>query len=52
MILGKINYFFNPKVIRMENNDFIAERIEYDITKSTNTTTTVSNIIVTYYSEQ
>ena len=51
MVLGKINYFFNPKVIRMENNDFIAERIEYDITKSTNTTTTVSNIIVTYYSE-
>ena len=29
-ILGKINYFFNPKVIKLFNRDFEAERITYN----------------------
>ena len=50
-ILGRINYFFNPRVVRMENKNFIAERINYDVMKPIKTITTTSNMIVTYYSE-
>ena len=31
-ILGRANYLFNPKVIKVQTRDFIAERIEYDRT--------------------
>ena len=41
-VLGRINYFFNPKVVKIETKDFVADRIEWDETKSTSTTTTAS----------
>ena len=33
-VLGRINYFFNPKVIKMESENFIAERIGIDFDDS------------------
>ena len=29
-ILGRANYLFNPRVVKVQTRDFIAERIEYD----------------------
>lgn len=47
-ILGRLNYFFNPKVVKIEGKKFIAERIEYDKMKPTDITTTASGLIVTH----
>lgn len=46
-MLGRINYFFNPRVIRLVCKDFEAERIDYDITKSTKCNVTAGGLIVT-----
>lgn len=47
-ILGRMNYFFNPKVIKIETEDFIANRINFDKNKETSVTTTASGMIVTH----
>lgn len=47
-ILGRMNYFFNPKVIKIETEDFIANRINFDKNKETSITTTASGMIVTH----
>lgn len=48
-IIGEMNYFFNPKVVKLFCRNFEAERIEYDKTKPTKTTVTPTGMIVTYY---
>lgn len=45
-MLGKINYFFNPKVVQVSCKDFDAERIDYDRTKSKHMTITGGGTIV------
>ena len=47
-VLGKSNYFFNPKVIKLFNRDFEMERISYNRLAATDTTVTPSGLIVTY----
>jgi hypothetical protein len=47
-VLGKINYFFNPKVIKLFNRDFEAERIVYDKLATRYNTVTPSGLIVTH----
>lgn len=46
-ILGKLNYFFNPKVVKIEGNNFTAERFEYD-SENLNLTVTASGLKVYY----
>lgn len=48
-MIGRMNYFFNPKVVRLVCKDFDAERIEYDHSKELKTTITPGGLIV--YSE-
>ena len=47
-MLGKTDYFFNPRVVKLIGKDFEAERINYDIMKPQNTTVTASGLIVKY----
>jgi hypothetical protein len=47
MVLGKINYFFNPKVVKIESDDFTAERFEYD-SENLNLTVTARGLKVYY----
>lgn len=47
-IIGKLNYFFNPKVVKMVNKDFYAERIEYDKTKNYSNIFTTGGVVVSY----
>lgn len=51
-VLGKMDYFFNPKVVKLVSKEFIAERIDYDKTKKMSTTITPTNLIVTWISEE
>lgn len=43
-ILDKLNYFFNPKIIKIEEKDFVAERI--GCSDLGNLTTTASGLKV------
>lgn len=45
-ILGKTNYFFNPRVIKMVNRDFYAERINYNKAVTPSITITPSGLLV------
>lgn len=47
-ILGRANYFFNPKVVKLESRDFDATRIGYEFTRKEKTCFTKSFIKVTY----
>ena len=47
-MLHRLNYFFNPRVVRLFCKDFEAERLNYDFTKPTKTTITPSGLIVTH----
>jgi hypothetical protein len=47
-MLGKILYFFNPKVVKLITRDFEAERINYNKLQTQKTTVTPSNMIVTW----
>lgn len=47
-VLGKMNYFFNPKVVKLFCGDFEAERMEYDLTATLHNTVTASGLIVTW----
>ena len=47
-ILGRANYFFNPKVVKIESRDFDADRIGYEFTGNEKTCITPSTMIVTY----
>ena len=47
-VLGKLNYFFNPNVVKIETDDFIAERIDQDTTQETGLTVTASGMRVFY----
>lgn len=46
-IIGKANYFFNPKVVKLTCGDFEAERKEYDRFAPVTHTITPSGLIVT-----
>lgn len=50
-MVGKTLYFFNPRVIKLINRDFIAERISYDELAPTKTNVTASGLIVRYIDE-
>lgn len=50
-IIGKTLYFFNPRVVKLINRDFIAERINYDETATTKSIVTPSGMIVRYIDE-
>jgi len=45
-MLGKINYFFNPKVVQLSCKDFDAQRIGYDKTKEKRMTITPGGLMV------
>lgn len=47
-MLGKTDYFFNPRVVKLSNRDFEAERINYDKFAPQHHTVTVSGMIVTW----
>ena len=47
-VLGKINYFFNPKVMRITTQDYLAERVDWDREQMLNKTVTASGMIVEY----
>lgn len=47
-ILHRLNYFYNPKVVRVSGPFFDADRIGYRITGNEKTCVTPSNVIVTY----
>lgn len=47
-MLGRLNYFFNPKVVKLFCKDFEAERIEYDKLATQHNTVTPSGMIVTW----
>lgn len=47
-MLGKTNYFFNPKVVKLFCKDFEAERINYDKQKTQQSIVTRSGLIVSY----
>ena len=47
-MIGKCNYFFNPKVIKLVCRDFEAERIDYDRFLPQYNLVTPSGLIVTY----
>ena len=47
-MLFRINYFFNPRVVRLECQDFDAERINYNKLKTTESLITPSGLIVYY----
>ena len=45
-MLGKMDYFFNPKVVKLVNKDFEAERIEYNKDLPQHMTITPSGLVV------
>lgn len=45
-VLYKTNYFFNPRVVKLVNRDFEAERIEYDRTAEQHLTVTPGGLMV------
>lgn len=45
-VLYKTNYFFNPRVVKLVNRDFEAERIEYDHTAEQHLTVTPGGLMV------
>lgn len=47
-MLGKTDYFFNPRVVKLSNRDFEAERINYDRFSPQHHTVTASGMIVTW----
>lgn len=47
-VLGKINYFFNPKVMRITMPEYTAERVDWDNDLPLNKTVTASGMIVEY----
>lgn len=47
-ILGRTDYFFNPKVVKLSCQDFDAERFDYDKFAPQHHTVTPSGLIVTY----
>ena len=47
-ILGKCNYFFNPRVVKLSCKDFEAERMDYNQLQPKETTITASGMIVTW----
>ena len=47
-VLGKINYFFNPKVMRITTQDYLAERVDWDREQMLYKTVTASGMIVEY----
>ncbi len=47
-ILGRINYFFNPKVVKLQTKDLIAERIGFNWDKPTRTCINAAGMIITY----
>lgn len=49
-ILGKLNYFFNKNVIKIEAKEFLAERIDYNNDKPLNKSVTPSGLAVYYIS--
>ena len=51
-ILYKMGYFFNPKVVKIVNGVFEAERIDYDKSAKTNTIITPSGLIVTWIDKE
>lgn len=50
-VLGKINYFFNPKVMRITTQDYLAERVDWDREQELSKTITASGMIVEYIKE-
>lgn len=51
-MIGKMCYFFNPKVVKLFNKDFEAERIEYNKDLPTKQTITPTGLIVTWIEEK
>lgn len=47
-ILGRMNYFFNPKVVRLQTRDFIAERASFYWDRPTHMYINASGMIITY----
>ena len=47
-ILGKMDYFFNPDVVKLSCRDFDAERINYNKLRSQDVTVTPSGMIVNW----
>lgn len=47
-VIGKLNYFFNPNVVKIETDNFIAERIDQDAMRETGLTVTASGMRVSY----
>ena len=47
-VISRMNYFFNPRVVKLSCREFDAERIEFDHTKPTKTLVTPLGMIVTY----
>ena len=51
-ILYRMNYFFNPRVVRLFCQAFEAERLGYELTGSESTCITPSSMIVTYNKDE
>ncbi len=49
--IGVSNYLFNPRVVKLETSKFINERIGWDKTKETLTTSKTRGMTVTYYKD-
>lgn len=47
-ILGRLLYFFNPRVVKMSNRDFEAEKISYNKLQKQDVTVTAGGTIVNY----
>lgn len=50
-ILGKMDYFFNPRVVKISCREFDAERKQYDPLASTTHTITPSGYIITWITD-
>lgn len=48
VVLGRLNYFFNPRVVKVVTREFEAERINYNKLAPQNTTVTPTNTIVVW----
>ena len=47
-MLGKTDYFFNPRIVKLSTRDFDAERMSWNKLKTTQSLVTPSGMIVTY----
>lgn len=51
-IISRTCYFFNPKVVKLIDRDFVAERIDYDKNAKTKLTITPTGLVVMYIEEE